>query len=204
MLFMVADHKGKIHLYTAEKLHEQIMQESKAGDWNWSAPVTELVRVMSNHLFPDRLANDIRCAILCCFAHFEQGYHSLTPEEQESVAKCLKELGSTSEPYRQAKEAYVAARVSGVIHQYKLLHLHLGRSFQQFCQNFREEKMAEYSDKQGSELVDWLGSIESDFNTRVNAAEKQGLFEVDDDREMAKMAKIVARATMQSDYCFNP
>jgi len=98
-LYFIIDRDGFIHLISAEKLHKKIMEQSKESNYNFIAPVTDLVRVCNKKSFPKEYAIDIKVAILNCFSEILKKYNHrhILESDLESVYKLYNSLFSITD-----------------------------------------------------------------------------------------------------------
>jgi len=98
-LYFIIDRDGFIHLISAEKLHKKIMEQSKESNYNFIAPITDLVRVCDKKSFPKEYALDIKLAILNSFSELFQKYNHrhILESDLESVYRLYNSLFSITD-----------------------------------------------------------------------------------------------------------
>ena len=70
-------------------------------------------------------------------------------------------------------------------------HLHPGEQYGIFCEKFREEKYAEWQDKQGKDLEKWAANLHEEFESKFILAEQNGEFEESDKSAFKEIANTV-------------
>ena len=191
-LFFIADHQGKRHTYTAEEFYNLIMADAKRSHLNWHAPVEEIARVIGP--FPKKYRDDICRKVLDCFAYF-QAEHWISPSEQEAVWQCFILLEPDGNENDRVKEAYTNRLINKAIRCESVYKLHLGDSWGRFCQEYREEKQAEWSKLESwQEFMEWGEKLPGEFSERLKKAEDKDVFKEDDEKESRALARLIMNA----------
>ena len=192
--YLIADHSGNYHIYTARKFHDVIMEDANQSYYNWHAPVQEIARAVKT--FPKEYRDDIYRAVLKCFAYL-QIEHQISPSEQEAIWRCFLMLEPDEDKNDKAKKNYAHCLINKAIKTRHFLSFHLGDSWGNFCQTFRDEKNAEWPKlKSSEELTEWAKGLHEEFAKRLEKAETAGIFKEDYEKESRKIDELIKNAVV--------
>ncbi len=193
-LYSVADHCGEHHLYTAKSFHDRILQEATLSDYGWSAPITEIAKVIRDPNYPKQYTIDLCKAVLQCYSAIQTTY-LISSREQNAIWDCYFTLDPSNRDEYEVRAHYVRKLINNAV--YQQFPVHVGIAWQTFCRKFQEEKFNEWrlllSDNNSRipprvAIKDWAATLRDDFQKRQTKAEEDGCFEEDDKLEWAKIA----------------
>ncbi len=186
--------RGKEYSLTAKELYERVMEDCKSN-YNWIASATELVRVCNESGFPKEYANEIKIAILNCFADLEVCKECPSNSEstaQESVSYCYHSLSNESEMAKEAKEKYLKSIIHAITkYDYTScrLFMHHGPAFRKVCEDWEKSKFDEYASKKEIDFEEMRKALYGDFDKTIKDAEDKGVFKEDDEKHRESMRK---------------
>lgn len=187
--------RGKEYSLTAKELYERVMEDSKSN-YNWIAPATELVRICKEPGFPKQYANEIKIAILNCFANIEvcKEYPSRSESTaQESVSYCYHTVSDASDMAKEAKRKYLKAIIHAITKYDRTscrLFMHHGPALRKVCEDWEKEKFDEYICKKEIDFEEMRETLYVDFDKVIKDAEEKGVFKEDDEKHRESMRKI--------------
>lgn len=205
MCFTEKDYKikgwnGNIYSLTAKSLYERILRDSKS-DYNWIAPATELVRVCNEPSFPEVYGQGIKLIILNCFANLElqREYPSTKMKtDNKAVYSCYHSLLSTDETVMKVKKKYLTAIISGVIKYSKgemRFFTYKGDGYTVYiklCEDWKKAKLDEYASREKINFEKLKKGLQKDFEKTISNAEKQGLFDEDDEHRRRRISEFLS------------
>ena len=189
MSYMINGWHGKINM-NAKELYERIMEDSNNSDIDWIAPATELIRICTKPDFPKEYAKDIYIRIFDCFGRYEREKDTFTnflPTDNECVQKLYNDLAcSKDEKIISARKRYFSAILDGIIlyeNDYCLrFPIHHGPKYRQVCENWKRTMMKMYFNDKPMDFEKTRESLERAFGWAVKAAEEQGFFKEEDEK----------------------
>ena len=194
---------GNIHSLTAKQLYERVLVDSRS-DYNWIASATELVKVCNEPDFPKIYEQGIKLIILNCFANLElqkEKPSTRKKTDNEAVYSCYHSLLSTDETVIKVKEKYLTAIISGIIKYGKdevRFPIHIGSAYTKLCEDWKKAKFDEYSQKEKIDFKKLRECLYTDFEKTIREAEKDGLFDKDDEEERMRMSKFLSSINLKN------
>ena len=171
------------HRLTAQELHDRVMEDSKSN-YNWVASATELVRVCNEPDFPQEYAQNIKIAILKCFASlavhsFDESYQE--PTDNDAVYSCFNSLSGTDENVRSAKQTYLRGVIKGISFNRFEFPVHVGAEYSKFRNEWETAKFEEFCEQETvADFRTFFKELCADFDEKLKSAEEQGRFEAED------------------------
>lgn len=176
---------GETQVLTAKNLYERVLEDSKS-DYNWLASAAELVRVCNEPDFPEIYATNIKIIILNCFANLELQQEKCCNRRQtdkEAVYSCYNSLPETDAAVIKAKEKYLAAIIEGITRysgDEERFPIHFGPAYKKTCENWKKAKLNEYVSEVKIDFNQLRERLNADFEKTIKEAEKNGIFDEDD------------------------
>ena len=193
MYYTIKGHRDETYSLTAKGLYNRIMATSKQSDYNWIASATELVRVCNKPKFPKHYAQEIKLAILNCFANLESKVYDESyrgPTDNDAVYSCFNSLSGTNERIRYVKHKYLKALITTTIENYFEIPVHSGENFHTFCTEWEKAKFEEFCNSKIINFEKFRKYLSSNFEEQITLAENQGLFEEEDREYWEKISKM--------------
>ena len=186
--FLITGFDGKIHFFTAQKIYKQAINTINS-DYKFFAPASELIRVCSLKDFPTKYADEIKLAILDCFANLENT--SNRPpylNESNTIYHCYNSLTSESEQVTDIKKKYVRAIINNVAkHHFSLIEFNYsGPTYNRLCEEWKEKCFQEFFGHT-IDFVELRRTLHANFDKIMRDAEAQGLFKADYDTRFSNM-----------------
>lgn len=188
LYYIVVDWYGKGHRITAKQLYKRVMSDSKAGIYDWITSATKLVEVCKKTSFPQKYAQEIKIAILDCFAILEviKKLHDVCQEDidDDAVYFCYNSLAKTrSEKAKIARHNYLKAFIEGIAyHHFRPLEFnHYGPTYNMICRKWKKANFEYYSSKSELDFRRLNEELHEDFDKIMKKAEKEGAFQKDDE-----------------------
>lgn len=189
--YMVNGREGIKHCLTANQLYNKIMKDCKF-DYNWIAPASELVRICRKESFPEEYANDIKIAILNCFAKLElitDDEVRCLDEDYEAVRFCYNSLNKEEEKIIKAKQNYLKAVIRSVAFNHYEIPIHHGKTYFQKCDDWINSKFYENINEEEIKFPSFIEYLKQDFQNMIKNAEKEGVFQEEDDAYYRNMVE---------------
>lgn len=183
------------HYLTAKALWKRVMEDASQSDYNWIASATELVKVCNEPEFPKEYAQDIKVAILNCFARLEFKKHIRSrsePTDKEAVYYCYNSLSGIDEKVISAKTNYLLAIIKDIaFHHFSSLdiHYHAGPTYSNLREEWVKKKLFETISKNEIDFRQLIQDLHNDFDKMIKAAEEAGAFKKDDEEFREEMKK---------------
>ena len=183
------------HCLTAKALWESVMEDASKSDYNWIASATELVKVCNAPEFPKGYAQDIKVAILNCFAslEFKKDIPSHgEPTDQEAVYYCYNSLSGIDGKVVSAKTNYLLAIIKYIaFHHFGVLdtHYHSGPTYFKIREEWVKKKLFENISKNEIDFRQLIQELHNDFDKTIKTAEEEGAFKKDDEEHEEEMRK---------------
>lgn len=188
-LYAVEGWRGYVHFLTAEELYERVMEDSKSN-YNWIASATELVRICSKKSFPKEYANEIKIAILNCFANIwldSDEESRCLDTDYAAVSYCYSSLSEGNEKIIIAKQNYLRSVIKAVALNHYELPIHFGPIYLKMRDEWIESKFDENINREKIDR-DFLEYLNEDFDTMIKNAEKEGVLEEEDKERIERIA----------------
>lgn len=197
-MFNITDWYGKTHRMTATALYTRIMQDSKSN-YNWLTSAPELVRVCSLPTFPKPYAQEIKIAILKCFAEIELTTRSISSSDREAVYSCYNSLPNQNEKVIEAKNLYLTNVIKRITMYHfdalSKLSIPSGSTFNKICEEWIKEIFEKYRHENKVDFQRLLPFLHKVFEKRIEQAKANGEFNEDlkqQQEDMAKIAKLIS------------
>ena len=184
--YTITGWRGDEYSLTAKKLYERVMKDSES-DYNWIASATELVRVCKHFKFPEGYAQEIKIAILNCFANLETkkeigSYQE--PTDADAVNFCYNSLADVSEEANKVRQKYLKAVIEGIVkyHHFDPLELFIGPTYHKICEEWEKIKFEEYGHISSLDFTKLRKVLDDEFDKIVRTADEEGAFQKDEDK----------------------
>ena len=186
--FLITGFDGKIHFLTAKKIFQQAINTINSN-YKFFAPVSELVRVCSLDDFPIKYSDEIKLAILECFANLENT--STRPpylNNADAIYYCYNSLTTETHQVTNAKKKYVRAIIENVVkHHFSLIEFnYTGPTYNRLCEEWKERCFEEFF-RDTIDFVELRRTLHSSFDKTMREAEARGLLKADYDSRFSNM-----------------
>ncbi len=189
--YLVLSYDSGACLLTAKQLCERVVNDSKAGDFNWITSATELVSICKKTSFPNEYALVIKCAILNCFANIVHratcgNERYIDETDQAAVQECYNSLYEVEDQRAiLARQRYLAEVIAYVSSHY---YYYRGPSFLKLEDRWRKSKFREYIPQEKIDFNQLEKQLKADFDNFIKKAEIDGTLE-EDKKEEERMLK---------------
>lgn len=189
--YLVNSWNGEVYFLTANELYEKVMKDSKST-YNWIAPASEIVRICKKKSFPEEYANDIKIAILNCFAKLElvsDDEFRILDKDYEAVRFCYNSLNEVDEKTMSARQNYLKAVIRSVAFNHYEIPIHHGKTYFQKCDDWINSKFYENINEEEIKFPSFIEYLKQDFQNMIKNAEKEGVFQEEDDAYYSNMVE---------------
>lgn len=189
--YLVNGWRGKVHFLTAKELYNRVIKDSKSN-YNWIASATELVNICNKNSFPKEYAEEIKIAILNCFASLQLNRDDESiclATDYDAVYSCYNSLYGTDEKVVKAKRNYLTAVIKSIVLYHFECPVHHGPIYLKMCDEWIKTKIDKHIKKDKINFVFFIEKLKQDFNEMVRRAEKEGRFKEEDEEYYNEFAE---------------
>lgn len=143
-LFLIRDWYSEIHIMSSNQLRDRVIEDSMKSDYNWIAPVYELLSICNKKDFDKNCAIDIKIAILNCYTNLLS--HDDISKDIDYVYKTYNQLFGEEKAIK-VRENFLRVYLRKITRGSVIWPRHFGDAFDNFYKEWESKIINDLSNK---------------------------------------------------------
>lgn len=176
-LFLIRDWYSGIHIMSSNQLRDRVLEDSMKSDYNWIAPVYELLSVCNKKDFDKNCAIDIKVAILNCYTNLLS--HSDISKNIDYVYKTYNQLFEEEKAVK-VRENFLRVYLRKITRGSVIWPRHWGDAFDNFYREWESKVINDLSNKKNINFYKLKKTLKEEYDNLIKLEEDKGTFEESD------------------------
>lgn len=202
-LFLIRDWHNRIHIMSSNQLRDRVMADSMKSNYNWIAPVYELLSICNKKDFDKNCAIDIKMAILNCYTNLlSQGVD--VSKNIDYVYKTYNQLFGEERAVK-VRENFLRVYIREITRYSVMWPRHWGDVFDNFYLEWESRVINDLSNKKNINFYKLKIALKEEYDNLVKVEEDKGTFEESDKKywdefhkNMKKFRKEVGKSIVEA------